>query len=99
MAGRHSFSFVLHLFYSCYLKIRNIGFPLLSFLINLSLSLKEEWDLKHEDSPAGFIEVTLEVKEEEADDSSVFHSVDENCTTNKVIIFSVDLFLNFPHYN
>ena len=63
------------------------------------MSLKEEWDLKEEDSPARFIEVTLEVKEEEADDSSVFHSVDENCTTNKVIIFSVDLFLNFPHYN
>ena len=46
------------------------------------MSLKEEWDLKEEDSPAVFIEVSLEVKQEDADDSSFFHSVDEECTTN-----------------
>ena len=55
------------------------------------MSLKEEWDLKEDDSPARFIEVTLELKEDEADDSSVFHSVDEDCTTNMVIIYSDDL--------
>ena len=53
------------------------------------MSLKQEWNLKEENSPAVFIEVSLEVKQEDADDSSVFHSVDESCTTNnyKVITF------------
>ena len=76
-----------------------MDFPLVSLLINLSISLKEEWDVKEEDSPAVFIEVSLEVKQEYADDSSVFHQVDEECTTNEVIIYSVDLLLNFPHFN
>ena len=60
--------------------------------MNFPMSLKEEWDVKEEDSPSVFIEVSLEVKQEDADDSSVFHSV-ENCTTNnyKVMIYSVDL--------
>ena len=63
------------------------------------MSLKEEWDLKEEDSPAVFIEVSLEVKQEDTDESSVFHSVDEDCTTNnnKVMIHSIDLLLNYPH--
>ena len=53
------------------------------------MSFKEEWDLKEEDSPAVFIEVSVEVKQEDADDPSVFHSVDESCSTNnnKVITF------------
>ena len=46
------------------------------------MSLKEEWGLKDEDSPAVFIEVSVEVKEEDADDLSVFHSVDKDCATN-----------------
>ena len=62
--------------------------PLLSILIYFFMSLKEEWDVKEEDSPAVFIEVSLEVKQEDPEDSSVFHSIDEDCTTNinKVII-------------
>ena len=64
------------------------------------MSLKEEWDLKEEDSPAVFIEVSLEVKQEDEDDSSVFHSIDEDCTTNdvKVEIYSDDLLSNFLHF-
>ena len=78
-----------------------MDFPLVSLLINLSISLKEEWDVKEEDSPAVFIEVSLEVKQEYADDSSVFHQVDGECTTNysKVIIHSIDLLLNFLQFN
>ena len=70
--------------------------PLLSILIYFFMSLKEEWDVKEEDSPAVFIEVSLEVKQEDEDDSSVLHQVDEDCTTNnyKVIIYSIDLLLN-----
>ena len=58
------------------------------FLLICHLSLKEEWDLKEDVSPAVFIEVSLEVKQEDPEDSSVFHSIDEDCTTNinKVII-------------
>ena len=65
------------------------------------MSLKEEWDLTEEDSPAVFIEVSLEVKQEDVDDSSIFHSVDEDCTTNnnKVMIYNVDFLLNYPHFN
>ena len=68
--------------------------------MNFPMSLKEEWDVKEEDSPAVFIEVEIKVKQEDADDS-VIHSVDEECTTNnyKVMIYSVDLFLNFTHFN
>ena len=64
------------------MKFEILYFPLLSILINFSLSSKEEWGLKEEDSPAVFIEVSLEMKKEDVDDSSVFHSVDEDCTTN-----------------
>ena len=58
---------------------------------------KEEWHLKEEDSPAVFIEVSLEVKQEDPDATSVFHSVDGSCTTNfnEVIIHSVDLEIFF----
>ena len=73
-----------------------MDFPLLT----INLSLKEEWDVKEEDSPAVFIEVSLEVKQEDEDDSSVFHSIDEDCTTNdvKVEIYSDDLLSNFLHF-
>ena len=64
------------------IRFEILDFPLLSFLKYLSMSLKEEWDLKEEDSPAVFVEVSLEVKQEDADDSSVFHSVDESCSIN-----------------
>ena len=84
------------------LKIWNTEFP--SPFYSYKFSLKEEWDVKEEDSPATFIEVSLEVKQEDADDLSVFHSVGGDCTSNKtnyykVGIYFVDLLLNFPHFN
>ena len=66
------------------------------------MALKEEWDIKEEDSPTVEVslEVSLEVKQEDTDESSVFHSIDEERTTNdyKVTIYSDDLLFNFPHF-
>ena len=50
-----------------------------------SEKVKNEWKkevIKVEDSQAVDIEGGREMKQEDADDSTVFHSVYENCTTN-----------------
>ena len=56
-----------------------------------SEKVKNEWKvevIKVEDSQDVNIEGSSEVKQEDADDSSVFHSVDEECMTNHNMVMT-----------
>ena len=60
-----------------------------------SEKVKNEWKkevIKVEDSQGVNIEGSPEVKQGEVDDSSVFHLVDEDCTTNSNMVMT---FLRF----